>query len=90
MSLLMELMDSIRWEEWMERSACADAPNPDDWFPGQGPLRPPNLRAIRTCAACPVRKECLNYAMRYTSLPGIWGGIGERKRRKVIRQRAAR
>lgn len=90
MSLLMDLMDSIRWEEWMDDSACVDAGDPDAWFPSKGQLKSNNLIAIRICSTCPVRKECLDYAMRYASLPGIWGGVLESKRRKAIRKRAAR
>jgi WhiB family redox-sensing transcriptional regulator len=39
------------------------------------------------CAGCPVREECLEYAMRWDQLCGVWGGLSERERRQLRRQR---
>jgi len=41
-------------------------------------------RAKAVCAACPVRKECLTYALRTREPHGIWGGLSEVERRAVI------
>jgi WhiB family transcriptional regulator, redox-sensing transcriptional regulator len=38
--------------------------------------------AKRTCAECPVRAQCLDYAILLRDDEGMWGGIeGERRRR---------
>lgn len=43
--------------------------------------------ARRICAGCPVKKECLEYALEGNIDHGIWGGESERRRRTMRRQR---
>ncbi len=40
------------------------------------------------CGGCEVRMECLEYALRHGEKFGIWGGMSERERRRIRRQRA--
>lgn len=70
---------------WQERALCAQV-DPDAWFPGKG--ESPRL-AKQTCAACPVREQCLDYAIEHGETFGIWGGMTERERRRVARDRRA-
>lgn len=37
------------------------------------------------CAECPVRQECLDHAVRYREIFGIWGGKTEKERRALRR-----
>ena len=48
--------------------------------------------AVRLCAVCPVRLDCLEHAVRENITIGIWGGTTERERRAIVldRRRAAR
>jgi WhiB family redox-sensing transcriptional regulator len=39
------------------------------------------------CKGCPVKRECLEYALVNRERDGVWGGLGERERRRLIRQR---
>lgn len=39
------------------------------------------------CVRCPVREECLEYALRVREGHGIWGGLNEMERRALLRQR---
>ena len=39
--------------------------------------------AKKVCLACPVRKQCLDYALANDERFGIWGGLSERERRKL-------
>jgi hypothetical protein len=54
---------------WTLDALCADAENPDDWFPqGNSEYRDPLLRpnpmlAYLTCTECPVRRRCLREAL---------------------------
>ena len=41
------------------------------------------------CAGCPVRLECLAYALDTSQAYGIWGGANEDERRAMRRQRRA-
>ena len=40
-------------------------------------------QAKAVCAMCPVRKECLDYALRIHEPHGIWGGLSEIERRAI-------
>jgi WhiB family transcriptional regulator, redox-sensing transcriptional regulator len=43
--------------------------------------------AQRVCAECPVRVECLEYALVHRIDHGVWGGTSERERQRMIRER---
>jgi len=55
---------------WAERALCAQA-DPDAWFPNKG-QRALAAIATRICGHCPVRAQCLDYAL---SGADTWGGI---------------
>ena len=40
------------------------------------------------CRGCPVRVECLDYALDHGERYGVWGGMSERERR-LLKRRAA-
>jgi WhiB family redox-sensing transcriptional regulator len=40
-------------------------------------------QAKAVCAACAVRTECLDYALRIREPHGIWGGLSETERRSI-------
>jgi hypothetical protein len=46
-------------------------------------------RAKAVCAGCPVRSDCLRYALAAGPLQGVWGGLTEEERR-LLRQREAK
>jgi len=50
-------------------------------------LREGQARAL--CRSCPVREECLDYAMTVEEPHGIWGGLNELERRRLLRRRSA-
>lgn len=72
---------------WMADAACRTLTpqQVDRWFfPNRGEsVRP--AKAI--CADCPVRQQCLDYAMDRPERYGIWGGLSERERRQLRAQR---
>jgi WhiB family redox-sensing transcriptional regulator len=39
------------------------------------------------CSTCSVRQPCLEYALSTREKHGVWGGLTERERRRVLRQR---
>ncbi len=39
------------------------------------------------CGMCDVQKRCLEFALRTREKHGVWGGLTERERRRVLRQR---
>ncbi|TXS44948.1 WhiB family transcriptional regulator [Streptomyces sp. or43] len=45
--------------------------------------------ARRTCMACEVRPQCLDYAVQAGEQWGVWGGLGQQELRRLIRARRA-
>jgi WhiB family redox-sensing transcriptional regulator len=41
------------------------------------------------CEACPVRGECLDFALADESITGLWGGTTDAERREIRRRRVA-
>jgi WhiB family redox-sensing transcriptional regulator len=75
---------------WADQALCAQADG-DAWFPERG--RTATL-ARRICAACPVRAQCLDYALSGADTwggisNGIWGGTTPRERAELRRQQKA-
>lgn len=69
---------------WMDQAACRGA-DADLWFPERGAHAE---AAKATCAACPVRSDCLEYALANTERHGIWGGMTAKERRLELRRRS--
>lgn len=68
---------------WQELAHCADKP-PSLFFPNDGV----GVEiARRICADCPVKEDCLEFALSHHIDHGVWGGTSERERRRIIRQR---
>jgi WhiB family redox-sensing transcriptional regulator len=71
--------------EWHGRGLCVGA-DPGVFFPSNGD---PGPEARETCAACPVRGDCLNYATDADEF-GIWGGLDQQGRRNLKRKQRRR
>lgn len=68
-------------EEWYERALCPQT-DPDAFFPEKGGS---TREAKRICLGCPVRDQCLKWALDNDERFGIWGGLSERERRRLKR-----
>ncbi|MGW4894105.1 WhiB family transcriptional regulator [Kitasatospora sp. NPDC004240] len=67
---------------WAARGSCRTS-DPDELFvDGAG-----QNRAKAVCAGCPVRTECLAYALDERIDHGVWGGMTDRERRALLRRR---
>lgn len=73
--------------EWIADAPCSQA-DPELFFPEAHESRANVALAKRVCAACPVRQECLEWALDRGEKFGIYGGLTSTQRRKVLRQRA--
>lgn len=78
-------------EPWYEEAACATYSAEVFFPPSEIPLAANQAKAI--CEGCPVREECLSFALETAQAEGVWGGMdaGERRRmRRRIRDRERR
>ena len=77
--------------EWLSAGACQSA-DPEIFFPvsGSGAAAPQIEQALRICADCRVRRECLEFAMNNSEMHGIWGGTTPEDRTRARRSEAAR
>lgn len=66
---------------WADEAKCLVA-EPETFFPEKGGS---TREAKRICQGCPVKTECLDYALDNDERFGIWGGLSERERRKLRR-----
>ena len=68
--------------EWYEAALCAQA-DPEVFYPAKGE----STKAAKTiCGRCDVRDECLLFALGRREPFGVWGGLSERERRKLLRR----
>ncbi|MFB7224259.1 WhiB family transcriptional regulator [Streptomyces sp. NPDC002596] len=74
-------------ENWRMQAACRDE-DPDLFFPigSTGPALVQTEEAKEVCRGCPVREQCLEWAMENGQDSGVWGGLGEAERRALKRR----
>lgn len=74
--------------DWIQRARCRDE-DPELFFPigTTGPALSQLARAKAICLACPVRMECLEWALETGQEAGVWGGLSEDERRALRRNR---
>ena len=79
------------WEEevaWQDRALCRSA-DPNLFFSPQVPEAKEERTARedaakKVCTRCPVREACLRFALTTREPFGIWGGLNEGERRRMI------
>ncbi len=78
-------METVSETQWMAEGNCAEKP-PSLFFPSDGVGVEV---AKRVCGDCPVREQCLEYALENRIDHGVWGGTSERERRRILKARGA-
>jgi WhiB family redox-sensing transcriptional regulator len=70
--------------DWRDLAACRDS-EANLFFPvgTTGPAAEHIIEAKAICAACPVKEECLQYALESNQEAGVWGGYAEDDRRRL-------
>jgi WhiB family transcriptional regulator, redox-sensing transcriptional regulator len=73
---------------WSAQGACLSA-DPDIFFPvsSTGPATVQLRQAKIICNRCPVRAECLEFALVTRQAHGVWGGTSERERTRIWAKR---
>ena len=84
---IIEVGEDVDDEEpktWWDFANCLGV-EPDLFFPERGAS---TREAKEVCRGCVVLGDCLEYALDHGEKFGIWGGMSERERRRLRRQRA--
>ena len=68
-------------EDWQDDALCNQV-DPELWFPEKGGS---TREAKKICLSCTVREPCLEYALEKNERFGIWGGMSERERRRLVK-----
>lgn len=76
--------DNYTSSDWQDGANCKGV-DPDLFFPERGSS---TREAKEVCRGCIVRENCLEFALQNGEKFGIWGGLSERERRRIRRQRA--
>lgn len=69
-------------EDWRERSLCPQT-DPEIFFPDVGHTA---NAAKKICNQCEVRAACLEWALASGETSGVWGGLSEAERRRLLRR----
>ena len=77
--------------DWRQLAACRHA-DPELFFPvsAAGPSLDQITQAKAICARCPVRRQCLAFALDTRQDHGVWGGMSEQERRLRARKTRVR
>lgn len=70
---------------WHVDALCAQTA-PDAFYPEKGES---TAAAKRVCSACPVRTQCLTWALEHDEREGVWGGLSPRERHRLLKGAAA-
>lgn len=74
-------------EDWKLRGLCRTDGDPDLWFPYR---EGDSKYAAAVCRDCPVKQECLDYAIAAGENYGVWGAKTPTQRKHLAEQRAKR
>ena len=66
---------------WQDQAACYGI-DPDTFCPTSEEEAGP---ALAFCSACDIRETCLAWALKNGERYGVWGGLTEQQRRRVVR-----
>lgn len=78
--------DGTRNYDWRDDANCATV-DPELFFPNGrgGQIAQQTRQAKKVCRGCPVRVECLRWAVETGQTTGVWGGLSELERRPLTR-----
>lgn len=74
---------------WHAQAVCGVASGDAEFFPEKGGASRSHAAqaAKTTCQGCPVKQQCLDYALEHRVAFGIWGGLSAMERRQLISER---
>lgn len=83
MQLLSEFNLVLKDFTWMNNAACRGRTDidffPEDSYNTKAP------KAVAICETCPVKQDCLEFAIENGIHYGIWGGLNYPQRKRYLR-----
>jgi WhiB family redox-sensing transcriptional regulator len=73
--------------EWQEKAKCLGMDIEVFFLPDNSRMQNKRLRieeAKKVCRQCPVIQQCLEYSLRVEEPYGVFGGLSEEERRRVL------
>lgn len=70
-------------QDWRQHGKCRGV-DPEVFYPVN---EDDAAQAKAICDSCPVRQPCLEWALTDRERYGVWGGLTERERRRLLRHR---
>lgn len=80
MTSMQSALRNLADRRWDAAAKCLDA-DPEAFFPEKGGS---TRAAKRLCAACTVSEQCLEWAQANGERFGVWGGLSERERKRLL------
>ena len=70
--------------DWQEFATCAEPANRDkiEYFFSRDPQEKAEAKTL--CGECPVKSQCLQWALEHRKIYGIWGGLDESQIRRTL------
>ena len=78
---IVGLVTVIVGEEWVAEAICPQT-DAEEFFPEKGSTA---VVAKAVCWGCPVRIQCLDYAVEHNESHGVWGGFTPKERMRLVR-----
>ncbi len=80
-----------RKPDWRDQADCRRLDDPEYWFPNgtTGPFVLQAEEAKAICRECPVALDCARWSIQKRMSDGVWGGLDEVQRRRVLRNNTA-
>ena len=74
--------------EWQQRGLCRASDSTVFFAPAHFEHKPEReareAKAKVICAGCPVRAQCLDWALAVREPHGVWGGYSESERKQIL------
>ena len=74
------------YESWRSEAACLDVEDPEIFFPIKKSQKAAKA-AKELCKRCVSRDDCLAYALEHEEPFGVWGGLTEDERKRLLSER---
>ena len=82
------ILGGVAKNQWMDKAACRGADSSIFMPSNRGPFDPvKKAEALSYCNRCPVRAECIDYALSFDITIGIYGGLTQQQRRALNKER---